>query len=153
ATVATVVVRNVDSSLFVDGALGRDTNVGTRQAPLASLDEAFARAQVGGKRDIYVASTGSAYAMSRPLPSHGSLYGGFEGKWIRNSVLQPTRIAVPSSGLTWAKPVTAADVELSGLRIEASATGNATGVFTDFSAGGTLTIYNTAVLANATGAS
>jgi hypothetical protein len=73
-----------DVGVFVDGASGADTNLGTKESPLKTI--AAALGKLGSKPRLYLCGAGP-YAESVKLTSAVSLYGGFAcGTWSHDGV-------------------------------------------------------------------
>jgi hypothetical protein len=80
------------NTIWVNGALGSDLNVGTRAAPMRRIQNAID--QAGARRngaDVYVA--GGIYTGSLSLANGVSVYGGFNGgTWLRDVAANLTTI-------------------------------------------------------------
>jgi hypothetical protein len=89
ATVAVNVFENLAASYFVDGDGGNDeTGNGSRDNPFGSIAKAVSELTTN-LEDIYVKtrSGGAAYdetAANLDIPGGTSLYGGYNGEWMRD---------------------------------------------------------------------
>lgn len=90
----------ISAALFVDPALGKDSNTGTPDAPLQTLSHAVQRAAAEGKA-LYLAQ-GNYDEPTLRLDKPVSLYGGYsrlDGGWVRGADYT-THIGGGSIGLT-----------------------------------------------------
>ena len=125
-TVQVNVLRKKDLAWFVSKT-GKDTNAGTRAAPLLTISAAIAKAS-GVGAGVYIQQ--GEYAESLSLKTNVALYGGFANDtWIRDRVANPTTVVGASTAM---KGLSVTDVTLDGLRIrsaDAGGNGSSTAIF------------------------
>lgn len=117
-----VVAEDAGAALFVDGDTGHDfNNDGSPELPYKTLGRAVELAQAG--EDIYLNTLdGASYTLAETLtlPPDVSLYGGFDGNWLRDAATAPTTIVVNQSvGLSSAD--SSNDIWISGVSVLAVA--------------------------------
>ncbi|MDZ7780566.1 MAG: Ig-like domain-containing protein [Gemmatimonadota bacterium] len=115
-TVQVWILEDADHALWVSPA-GSDSNPGTREAPIATIQAAIDAADgAGNGADVYIA--GGEYMESVTLRSRVSLYAGWdEADWSRNI---ETRRAVVRGGATAVQGTESNNLVLEGLEVIAA---------------------------------
>ncbi|MGI9586436.1 MAG: PKD domain-containing protein, partial [Acidimicrobiia bacterium] len=144
------VVEDADTAVFIDqdaevAGVGR----GTMEEPFTTIASGVAVAEDRGGADLYLMRLESAsYALDGELtlPPNVSLYGGYDGDWLRDPML-PTTVTGPGQSLL--VPVDGQYTVISGLSIvasETSGTSIAAQFFTSDAVGGTVRIEDSTLV-------